>query len=118
MLWLQALTCFCAWIAYGIALAKSSRAKSGLTTRKQHPAWGAVALVAGMLVLVAGLYGIGIAGGVQQGALTGWAWAAVLMIGMVFVHLQSIGALILFRAATERETRLRAETSVPKEDHL
>lgn len=116
MLWLQAAVCFCAWIGYGVILARTERARSLLPAKRVAAGWGALALIAGMLLLVASLFGVATFGGLQQGALTLWGWIIVLFGGAAFVHLQCAGALILFRAAIQRETSPSTQTSVPSED--
>lgn len=116
MLWLQALVCFCAWIGYGVLLARTNRGKAALPTQRLAPLWGAGALIVGMVVLVGCLYAVAASGGLQSGVLTGWAWIAVLVGGTIFVHLQSVGALILLRSALGRETAVPAKTSVGEKD--
>ena len=116
MLWFQACLCFVAWIAYGVWLAKSPRAKRLLTIKIRGLWVGPLLFVLSMVLLTGTLYAIGTSGGLVNGSLRPWAFALTLVVGMVFVHAQCLGALSLFRSTASPETSQNHQTSVRTED--
>jgi len=116
MLWLQGLACFLVWIALGAALAR-------------HRAWVArvarwplgarrviapVALLISVAVLGLALVGIEAGGGLTDRGLAPWAWAAVTLVGAVFVVLQVLAAVSMFAGLGRPETAGRSEASMPQ----
>jgi hypothetical protein len=99
MLWLQGLVCLAAWLALGVVLALRrealfiwARRASGRARRLMAPALLLVS--AGVLVVALGL--VSGLGGWSERGLAPWAWAAVGLIGAVFVSLQVLAAVLVF----------------------
>lgn len=65
---------------------------------------GSVGLLAALGLLVGGAALIAALGGIQNGALMPWAWAAMTVLGAVFIAGQVLGAAALFSLSLERET--------------
>ncbi len=118
MLWLQAGICFIFWISYGIVMrgrAEGIRAKVSNWSRGQRVAFGSAGLILGLIFLLLGLYLVAMLGGIQDEQLTLWAWAACLILGLGFIHLQVMGATAMITLALEEETDRRGRTSIPEE---
>jgi len=118
MLWLQAGICFILWIAYGVAMrgrADRLRASVGQWSRGQRVAFGSAGLILGLILLLAGLYAVAMLGGIQDQALTLWAWIACAVLGLGFIHLQVVGATAMITLALEQETDRPGQTSIPEE---
>ncbi len=60
--------------------------------------------VGSILGLLLGLYFLSLWGGIEQGMLVWWAWIAVAVIGIGFVHLQVVGAATLVMMVQQDET--------------
>lgn len=122
MIWLQAGACFVLWVAYGFWLRRSSdRLKERMhgASRRSRTLLGSVGLLAGLAVLGAGLYLVYRFGGLSSDGLTGWGWATVAAVGLVFVHLQVLGAAAMVSLVLEEVTARGPGSSVrqEKEDH-
>jgi hypothetical protein len=120
MIWLQALACFVVWTAYGLWLRRSSenlRARMQSMGRGTRASLGSVGLLAGLAVLGAGLWAVSALGGLTAAGLTAWAWLAVTVVGIGFVHLQVLGAAALVTLVLDEETARtrRASVSLEKE---
>ncbi|HRF60357.1 MAG TPA: hypothetical protein PLH94_10660 [Fimbriimonadaceae bacterium] len=110
MIWGQALACFAVWIFYGWTLRrKSDSLRAGLraASRSKKVMLGSVGIIGSGLFLIASLYGLSALGGVQGAALTWWAWTACLLVGLVFVHCQVLGAAAMITLVQEEETARR-----------
>lgn len=79
-------------------------------------ALGPILLVLGMIVLTGTLYLVAINRGLGEGGLKPWAVAIVFLTGLIFVHCQSVGALLILKSAIGPETRTKHQTSVRTED--
>ncbi|MBS1713838.1 MAG: hypothetical protein JST30_05820 [Armatimonadetes bacterium] len=112
MLWAQAGLSFLVWCLFGVWAAKRVLASA----RTPHPALGVLALIGGALLLVSGLVGIAAGRGLVDGVLAPWAWAAVTVLGALFVYVQAWGALAVASRAFRRETGVATEPSVAKKD--
>lgn len=118
MIWLQAGACFVAWTLYGLWLRRSSetlRAKMHSTSRNRRVLLGSVGLLAGLVVLAIGLWSIAALGGLTAKGLVPWAWLAVTVVGVVFVHLQVQGAAAMLSLVVAEETARIRHTSVSLE---
>jgi hypothetical protein len=118
MIWLQACACFAVWVAYGFWLRRSSdrlKAKMHGMSRRTRALLGSVGLLAGLGVLGAGLYLVYQSGGVTPDGLTGWGFGAVAAIGLVFVHLQVLGAAAMVSLVLDEVTARGQSPSVYQE---
>lgn len=110
MIWGQALVCFAVWIGYGWAMRRKSdalRARLEATSRSRKVILGSMGIVGSGLFLIGALYGLSALGGTQNGSLTLWAWAICLLVGLVFVHCQVLGAAAMITLVQEEETARR-----------
>lgn len=107
---MQATVCFVVWVGLGVLLATR---KARLPRFVAGNRWGgAVCLVGACAVMVGGLALVAMTGGLRNGSLAPWAWLACILLGAVFVLLQSWGALGLANRF------LRAETTPPGQASL
>ncbi len=98
MLMAQGLACFVLWIAYGFWMrqrAASMAQRLSLASKSLRITLGSLGFFVSAGLLIGGLYGIQALGGIRGGSLTGWAWAAVAVLGLGFIHLQTLCALAL-----------------------
>lgn len=116
MLWVQSTLCFCSWIGYGVWLARSNAVKRVKASKARNLALGPILLLLGMVVLTGSLYLVAINRGLGDNGLKPWALGVVLLTGLVFVHCQSVGALLILKSAIGPETRSKSQTSVRTED--
>ena len=120
MIWMQAIACFFAWIAYGLWLRRSSerlRKRMGSSTRRTRTLLGSVGLLLGLALLGAGLWGVSAFGGLGPNGLEPWAWAAVTVIGAVFVHLQVLGAAAMVSLVLDEVTvKGRNSSAIPEKE--
>jgi hypothetical protein len=118
MIWLQAGACFVLWVAYGFWLRRSSdrlKARMHGSSRRARTLMGSVGLLAGLVVLAVGLYLVYRFGGLTPDGLTGWGWAAVAGVGLVFVQLQVVGAAAMVSLVLEEVTARAPGPSVNQE---
>lgn len=104
MIWLQAGVSFMAWIAYGAWLQRRQqvlRQRMVASSRRKRVLLGSAGLIGGAVLLLAGLAVIGSLGGVFKGSLTAWAWLAVTLLGIGFVHTQVMGAAAILTIVLE-----------------
>ncbi len=102
MIWLQSGVSFVLWICYGIRMrGRESQLRTAIERipRASRVGRSALWLIGGAVLLLAGLIGLGAAGAIQRGALTGWGWAAVTLLGLLFVHCQVVGAGLMVSLA-------------------
>lgn len=68
-------------------------------------------------MLLAGLSAIQRAGGFGKEGMAGWAWAAVTVLGLAFVYLQTIACakVVLLAMESVTERRVPASTSLESE---
>lgn len=114
MIWAQSLAAFALWIAYGLQLRRGGerlRAKLRAMSRGRRVAWGVLGFLGSALMLLGGLFAIQAAGGLQNGLLTGWAWALVAMLGCAFVHLQVVAAGAMISLVEQSEPPTPREPS-------
>lgn len=119
MIWLQAGACFALWIGYGLWMRGSSdrlRERMRGLARAPRVVLGSAGLLLGLAVLVAGLSAVYALGGVSDGALSPLGWLSVAVIGLVFVHLQVLGAAAMVSLVLDEVTAARGGTSVSQEN--
>ena len=84
-------------------------------SRRARTLLGSVGLLAGLALLVGGLYAIYALGGVEDGLLKPWGWAAVTLVGAAFIHLQVLGAAAMITLVLDEETDRRIKASISTE---
>jgi hypothetical protein len=107
VVWVQAGVCFVAWVAYGWWLRGKTDgwlARLSPWSPKSCACVGSLGLVAGGLMALVALSFVAWAGGIKEGALSLWAWVAVLATGFAFVWAQSVSAVCLVSSSLRRET--------------
>lgn len=107
MIWLQASACFVLWLSFGLLLRRSShrlKARMHGLSRTARAMLGSVGLLGGLAVLAVGLYGVSQLGGLDTNGLRPWAWIAVALLGLVFVHLQVLGAAAMVTLVLDEVT--------------
>jgi hypothetical protein len=118
MIWLQAGICFLLWVAYGVWLRRYSE-RIRLTmhgrSRTVRTLIGSVGLLGGLAILAFGLYAVYSLGGVQDGVLTMLGLLAVGLIGLVFVHVQVLGAAAMITLVLDEETSRSSKASISSE---
>jgi hypothetical protein len=98
VIWIQGGISFLIWIGYGVIQSRRShviREQVAGIPRNRRGVLGAALFLIGMMVLFGGL---GIAfrqGGFTQGGMTLVAWPAVTLLGLAFVHAQTMGMALL-----------------------
>lgn len=114
----QAGLAFVLWIAYGTFLWRRSdviRASAGKGSRTARAIKAALMLFGGAALLLACLVQLQNAGGFTRTGMTPVAWAIVTVVGLVFVHLQTVAAAILVLLVQEPVTTGARATSVEQE---
>ena len=76
---------------------------------------GSVGLLLGLAFLAVGLWLVSIGGGLTDNGLVPWAWLAVAVIGLGFIHLQVLGAAAMLSLVLEEETTRVQRSSVSME---
>ncbi|HRI44222.1 MAG TPA: hypothetical protein PLL78_12480 [Fimbriimonadaceae bacterium] len=107
MIWQQAALSFLVWLLYGTLMRRRSgdlRIRLRETRRKTKVLLGSVGLIGGAILLLGGLWQIAALGGIGPSGLTIWAWVGVTLLGLVFVHLQVLGAAAMITLIQESET--------------
>jgi hypothetical protein len=107
VIWPQALLSFLVWLAYGVWMRRRSdalRARLAGMSRARRVFLGSAGLVLSAFGLLAGLVAVSAMGGLREGALTPWAWLAVTVLGLGFVHMQVLGAAAMISLVQDRET--------------
>lgn len=119
MIWPQAAVSFLVWIGYGAWMrGRSERLRARLmgSSRGFRVFLGSAGLILSAFALLGGLAGISALGGVQEGGLLLWAWLAVTLLGLGFVHLQVLGAAAMITIVQERETHNDRPPSESREE--
>ena len=105
---------FCLWILYGILQARRSsqiRASVVRLNRGKRALFGAAMLVGGVVLLFGGFLFIQSIGGFAKDAMTWYGWILASLLGLIFVHLQTLGTAMLVSLGFESVTQARAPTS-------
>lgn len=114
MFWLGATVCFAMWIAYGLSLSRKSaaiRARLESISRSQRIVLGIVLLVGSLAALFAILGVLLVSGSLASTSVPIWLWPIVALIGVGFVHAQTMGTAMLVTLAQPSVTRTNDGTS-------
>lgn len=120
MIWAQGAVALVVWCIYGYMMSRRTArlfARHTRTPRGFTIAYGIIVMLAGLGALIAGGIAVVSLGGMRDGLLTPWGWLATIGVGIVFVHLQTLGAVSMLYAAAGRETQQPPETSESEEKH-
>lgn len=107
MIWLQAITCFGLWIAYGVVQARRSpriRARLEAMSRGKKTAMGAILMLSGALVFFLTLLGSYVLHGITPNGMTPLTWIAVALGGLAFVHAQTMAMAMMVSLVHETVT--------------
>lgn len=116
MIWLQGGASLVLWLAAGAWLSRRSLWERGALSRlgrQSRVLLGSFGFIFAGLILMVGGWLIATNGGVKDGALLPWAWAASTVLGLVFVSLQSLGAGAMLSLLAAKETARRLPPSNP-----
>lgn len=121
MIWQQGALSFLVWLLYGYLMRRRAdelRIRMREAGRTKKVLLGSVGLIGGAVLLLLGLWQVAAFEGIGPAGLTLWAWAAVTLLGLVFVHLQVLGAAAMITLIQESETadRLGASDSRPSDE--
>jgi hypothetical protein len=98
MIWLQGLTCFAVWLAYGYFRSRSSdkiRARLAGMSRRSKAASGAGLMILGAAILFGVLVFSYATGGFTVKGMTIPTWIMVAVGGLAFVHAQTMAMAML-----------------------
>jgi hypothetical protein len=104
---LQNFSLLAIWLAYGYVLWRQSGAKRPWAlslSRKFRVACGVLLLFGGATLMLASLLGVQALGGATKEGLTWWAYGAIALLGLVFVHMQALAATFLASLVHENVT--------------
>ncbi|HTQ10636.1 MAG TPA: hypothetical protein VMI31_11230 [Fimbriimonadaceae bacterium] len=107
MLWLEGGLSFLLWIAYGVIQSRRSdaiRRQVGRMSRGSRAVLGASLFLVGAMVLIGGLGIVLQAGGFASAGMTPIAWTVVTVLGLGFVHAQTLGTAMLVSLVQENVT--------------
>jgi hypothetical protein len=107
VVWLQGGLSFLIWIGYGVVQNRRSqliRGQVGRMPKGQRGGLGAALLVVGAMVLLGGLAIVLQQGGFTNTGMTPIAWLAVSILGLAFVHAQTMGTAMLISLIQENVT--------------
>ncbi len=110
----QGLGSFVVWILYGIVQARRSqsiRASVGRLNRLQRGLFGAGLMVGGILLLFGGFVGLQAIGALGHEAMTTLGWILATLVGLAFVHCQTMGMAMLVSLALDGVTPEIRQTS-------
>lgn len=114
MIWWQGAISFLLWLAYGAYQSRRSaaiRKQVAAMSRTARGVLGAALFLVGAMVLIGGLAIILHLGGFGESGMTGGAWPAVTLLGLAFVHAQTMGTAMLVTLVQENVTKSRAGAS-------
>ncbi|MCG9896092.1 MAG: hypothetical protein MH204_11520 [Fimbriimonadaceae bacterium] len=118
MTWIGGGICFLIWVAYGWRMRSQAdvmRARLAGMSRSRIVFLGSGGLLLGLLVLKAGMVGLALLGGADADGIKLWAWPFVLLLGLIFVHVQVWGAAAMLTLVLGRETPPPSQSSTPQE---
>lgn len=98
MLWAQGLVSFVVWILYGVFQTRrlaQVRAAVERVPRSRRGCLGALILLVAAGTLFGGLIGITAMGGFAGGGMTALGWLLVTLLGLGFVHAQTMAVAML-----------------------
>src|SRR5437868_786755 len=97
-MWLQGGISFVLWIAYGVVQSRRSgaiRAQVVQLGPAHRGILGAALFVVGAMVLIGGLSIVLQRGGFTPSGMTPLAWLTITLLGLAFVHAQTMGMAML-----------------------
>jgi len=118
---LQCLLLLGVWIGYGVVQWRRSDEirRKIMRIERRTRVWVAIlALVGGALAMLLGLILVQQAGGLAGDSLRWWAWLAIAIIGLGFVHAQTIAAAMMVTLVQETVTSSGEATSTKVEQDL
>jgi hypothetical protein len=116
VIWFQAFVCFGVWVAYGFWLRRlSADLRSKALARRGRFGWSVLLMVGAMALMLGGLLAVQALGGVRDRAMVPWAWLAVTVLGVGFVHMQTLAAVSMTVQALARDNNPADRPSVPQE---
>ncbi len=98
MIWIQGGASFLLWIGYGYLQSRRSaaiRRQVGQIPRSRRGILGAALFLVGMMVLFGGLGLVLRQGGFTANGMTPAGWIVVTLLGLAFVHAQTMGTALL-----------------------
>lgn|GEM_PF-1327356 len=118
MIWLQGAICFLLWISYGVLQSRRSQAILSWACSMPKPKRIGIAtlFMIGSFILMFGvlLVNLQLKGFTQQG-MTAWACILVGLVGLIFVHGQTMATALLLATLQESVTGSRSNSSTPKD---
>lgn len=114
----QALTLFALWIGYGVLQSRRRpqlRAWIARFPTSRRNVIASLCFLLAVVILFAGLLGTDAIGGFRNGVMALWAWPIIAVIGLAFVHLQTLGVAILVVSIQESVTQSRLAASTSQE---
>ena len=117
VVWLQGGFSFLIWIGYGVIQSRRSisiREKVDGMGRSLRGLVGAALFLVGAMVLIGGLGIILQAGGFTPAGLTLAAWIASTVLGLAFVHAQTMGTAMLVSLIHENVTNHNESASITR----
>jgi hypothetical protein len=116
--WLQAGLSFFAWMLYGVVQwrrAHRLRAWVAGVSRSKRGLYGTLMIFGGAVVLLSGLLLVQAGDGLRDDRFEPWAWAVVTLLGLAFVHAQTMGAMLMIAAGSADVTSDPRPASPTKE---
>lgn len=116
---MQAGAAFVLWVAYGMLLWRRSttiRERVSRGTRTVRALKAAGMLFGGAALLLLGMLWIDSAGGFLKAGMTPWALAAVTVLGLAFVHLQTLAGATVVVLAQESVTEEARSASIKRQE--
>ncbi|HEY0866437.1 MAG TPA: hypothetical protein VGE01_03605 [Fimbriimonas sp.] len=114
MIWIQGLLSFLVWVGYGFWQSRRPQPPLTFTRRMRREVRGLTA-AALLLVAVALLFGALDAvyrfGGFRPQGLAPWAWGLVTVVGLAFIHLQTLSLALIVTLAKDSVTAGRTPAS-------
>jgi hypothetical protein len=98
------------WITYGIwrrRRADRLRDKMALLSRRLRVGLSIGSLILSAVILFAGLSVFSSYRGIQEGPYSGWLWFAMTLVGLVFVHMQTLGSVAMVSVVLEDQRNLQ-----------
>lgn len=121
MIWIQGAVLFVLWIAYGVFQSRRSQAirkRIGSIPPRRRGLVGASLFVVGGMVLIGGLGIVLQQGGFTANGMTPLAWVVVGLLGLGFVHAQTLATAALVSLAQENVTNGRSTSSMNRDPQL
>lgn len=104
---------FAIWIAYGVIQAKRwpvLRERMLAVPAARRKLLAPILMFSGAAGMLVGMSLIAQMGGIEVGQLKPWAWGAVTLLGLAFVHAQTMATLMIVSLIGEQETQPTAHT--------